>query len=277
MVRHVMKLLLCWEWTIVVATITLSSSSIVYGLSSHHIITIPPRIATTQGITQIPQRRMIYHSHDQRQQQKQQRQRYFDNNISSISSSPSSSLSSLLSCIESQSSISFSRFMKMMVMLLFVIATTMSPLSSSPSLAYATIQQQTTTTPFIYTNDYSDPLHPICERHIVVNPDGKTFHYTGTAVGPKNDPVLRGCTPKEIELYTLRYGAFDGMILPTTKTTTTMGTSYKISAGDGIHEGIWEPALTVDPSIPYYDVDGIRWNDGNKWIVLSPSSTPSKQ
>ena len=71
-------------------------------------------------------------------------------------------------------------------------------------------------------------------------------HYTGTAVGPKGDPVLRGCSAEEQAKYTLRRGAFDAMISPT---------DGAISAGDGVHEGVWEK-------------DGIRWNDGNKWRKL---------
>jgi hypothetical protein len=111
--------------------------------------------------------------------------------------------------------------------------------------------------PFIYTNEYEDPLHPLCERRIKVAEDGKTFHYSGTAVGPKGDPILRGCTEEEIQKYKLRQGSFDGYILD----------DGKISAGDGIHEGVWEPAGSVSSDIPFSFVDGIRWNDGNKWTV----------
>lgn len=111
----------------------------------------------------------------------------------------------------------------------------------------------------VFTNDYGDPLHPLCERHIQVSKDVKTFHYSGTAVGPKNDPVLRGCSPEEIRKFGLQQGAFDGVIL----------SNNKISAGDGIHEGKWEPANTATTKLGYEDVDGIRWNDGNKWFVLT--------
>jgi hypothetical protein len=111
--------------------------------------------------------------------------------------------------------------------------------------------------PFIYANEYEDPLHPLCERRIQVAEDGKTFHYSGTAVGPKGDPIRRGCTEEEIQTYKLRRGSFDGYILDD-------GT---ISAGDGIHEGVWEPAGSVSPDIPFSLLDGIRWNDGNKWTV----------
>ena len=52
--------------------------------------------------------------------------------------------------------------------------------------------------PSVFTNEYADPLHPQCLRRIEVSKDGTTFHYSGTAVGPKDDPVLRGCSAQEI-------------------------------------------------------------------------------
>lgn len=114
----------------------------------------------------------------------------------------------------------------------------------------------------VYNHEYADPLHPFCQRKIEVATDGKTFHYSGTAVGPKDDTVLRGCSRPEVEQFGLRQGAFDGQILD----------NGRISAGDGIHEGIWEPKTkTTTTSSKYEDADGIRWNDGNKWIVKSQS------
>ena len=80
----------------------------------------------------------------------------------------------------------------------------------------------------IFNHEYSDPLHPLCNRRIEVLDDGKSFHYTGTAVGPKDDPVLRGCSKEEIRKYKFRRGEFYGEILP----------GNKVSAGDGIHEGV---------------------------------------
>jgi len=114
--------------------------------------------------------------------------------------------------------------------------------------------------PYVFTNDYDDPFHPLCERHIEVSADGASFKYTGTAVGPKGEdaPVGRGCSPQEIQKYGLRLGAFDGKILPP---------GNRISAGDGIHEGLWEPAGSARTNLGYEDNDGIRWNDGNKWTV----------
>jgi hypothetical protein len=116
----------------------------------------------------------------------------------------------------------------------------------------------------VYTNDYADPFHPVCKRHIQVVGDGKTFRYWGTAVGPKNDPIKRGCSPDEIREYGLRQGKFEGVITA----------ENKISAGDGIHEGVWEPASSATTNLGYEDVDGIRWNDGNKWIVKETKRTP---
>lgn len=115
----------------------------------------------------------------------------------------------------------------------------------------------------VYTNDYSDPFHPLCKRHIQVERDAKTFRYWGTAVGPKNDPIERGCSPEEIREYGLRQGKFEGIITE----------ENKISAGDGIHEGVWEPASSATTNLGYEDVDGIRWNDGNKWVTKETKGT----
>jgi hypothetical protein len=117
----------------------------------------------------------------------------------------------------------------------------------------------------IYTNDYSDPFHPLCKRHIQVVRDGKSFRYSGTAVGKKNDPIERGCSPEEIREFGLRQGKFEGVITE----------DNKISAGDGIHEGIWEPASSATTNLGFEDVDGIRWNDGNKWVVKDNKKTPN--
>jgi len=114
----------------------------------------------------------------------------------------------------------------------------------------------------VYNHDYADPLHPLCDRKIEVSRDGKTFHYSGTAVGPKDDPILRACSSQEIKEFGLRNGAFDGSIVVE---------GNKISAGDGIHEGVWEPKNTAKTNLGYENVDGIRWNDGNKWVVKSQS------
>lgn len=118
--------------------------------------------------------------------------------------------------------------------------------------------------PSVYNHEYADPLHHSCKRRIEVSKDGKTFHYSGTAVGPKDDPVSRGCSNDEIRQHKLRFESFDGFVRD----------DGRISAGDNAHEGVWEPAGSVSASLEYEDVDGIRWNDGNKWIVQKkPLST----
>ena len=111
----------------------------------------------------------------------------------------------------------------------------------------------------IFNNEYADPFHPFCGRKIEV--DGAVFHYSGTAVGPPGDDALRGCSAVEVKEFGLRKGAFDGKIIA----------DNRISAGDGIHEGVWEPAGSVTKGMEFEDVDGIRWNDGNKWIVKDQS------
>mmetsp|Transcript_27513 Transcript_27513/g.41637 ORF Transcript_27513/g.41637 Transcript_27513/m.41637 type:complete len:217 (-) Transcript_27513:80-730(-) len=117
--------------------------------------------------------------------------------------------------------------------------------------------------PSVYNNNYDDPLHPMCLRRIEVNKSApNSFHYAGTAVGSEGDKVLHGCSSKEIQEFTIRRTAFDG--------TINLDTG-RISAGDGIHEGIWEPANSVSTKLGFEDVDGIRWNDGNKWTVKTKS------
>lgn len=114
----------------------------------------------------------------------------------------------------------------------------------------------------IYNHGYADPLHPQCQRTVVVNPKEESFHYSGTSVkSPKGDKVLHGCSPEEIEQFGIRRGSFDGVILA----------NGGISAGDGIHEGVWEPANSASTTLGFEDVDGIRWNDGNKWTVKDKS------
>mmetsp|Transcript_29524 Transcript_29524/g.35942 ORF Transcript_29524/g.35942 Transcript_29524/m.35942 type:complete len:265 (-) Transcript_29524:300-1094(-) len=134
----------------------------------------------------------------------------------------------------------------------------------NPSKAAATEYQSLDSsliTPTVFNGDYSDPFHPLCKRRIDVSSDMKTFQYSGTAVGPKDGPVRRGCTEQEQLKYGSRIGAFDGIL-----------SSNRISAGDGIHEGVWEPA-TKGSKRKNANVDGIRWNDGNKWVKLSSSDT----
>lgn len=168
------------------------------------------------------------------------------------------------------------------------LATAASPPPSPPTTtitqsftpaAATTSTESSLSSPFVFNHNYADPLHPECKRKIEVNKDSLGFHYSGTGVGPKDDPVLRGCTPSEIREYGIRRGAFDGKILP----------GLKLDAGDGIHVGVWEPAAVATRTGPvtatatangdtttiakYADVgvDGIRWNDGNKWIVQEES------
>jgi len=125
------------------------------------------------------------------------------------------------------------------------------------------------TTTTVFNHEYADPFHPLCKRRIQVNPNDLTFHYSGTAVGPKDDPVRRGCSTEEIQKYGLRQGAFDGNII-----ITTNG-QVKISAGDGVHEGVWEAANSVNTNLGFENLDGIRWNDGNKWTVIDDGTSTS--
>ena len=107
----------------------------------------------------------------------------------------------------------------------------------------------------IFSGNYDDPLHPQCRRQIQVNAAGTTFHFSGDSVGPLNDSVIRGCSPKEIKEYGGRQKlSLDGTI-----------SGNIIKADDSSLQGVWEPAGSAPTE--FGDVDGIRWNDGNKWIV----------
>jgi hypothetical protein len=130
----------------------------------------------------------------------------------------------------------------------------------------------------LWTGEYSDPQHPHCRRTIQVDKkDGTTIHFSGTQVGSSNDDPtttttisLRGCSPNEIQKFGgLRTERIDGQILPSG--------SLKLNIGHGIKEGVWEPANSVmvdDPHLQFKEVDGIRWNDGTKWIVKNDVPKP---
>eukprot|EP00816_Leptocylindrus_hargravesii_P004303 CAMPEP_0196810216 /NCGR_PEP_ID=MMETSP1362-20130617/10031_1 /TAXON_ID=163516 /ORGANISM="Leptocylindrus danicus, Strain CCMP1856" /LENGTH=250 /DNA_ID=CAMNT_0042185115 /DNA_START=183 /DNA_END=935 /DNA_ORIENTATION=- len=130
-------------------------------------------------------------------------------------------------------------------------------LAMPPAFAATTTTNDisTTTAPVtVFNHEYADPFHPLCKRRIQVNTDDMTFHYSGTAVGPKDDPVQqrRGCSAEEIQKYGLRQGAFDGHVVvivmssSSSSTNTNNGRIMKISAGDGVHEGVWEAANSVN-------------------------------
>lgn len=119
--------------------------------------------------------------------------------------------------------------------------------------------------PSVYSGDYRDPLHPLCERHVRVSKDKRRFQYFGTDVGPKGWSEKHGCSQEEIERYVLRQGAFEGRILE----------NGRLSVGDGVHEAAWEPAgdgsASTNGGMGYTDVDGIRFDDGNKWVRYGQS------
>lgn len=99
-----------------------------------------------------------------------------------------------------------------------------------------------------FEHSYSDPLHMECIRRITVDTSSSgtiLAHFDGTDVGEKGSAILRGCSKTEVEQYGLRSWSLDGFV-----------SGDSISVGDGVHEGRW-------------DTNGIRWNDGNKWTVIS--------
>ena len=110
-----------------------------------------------------------------------------------------------------------------------------------------------------FEGEYADQLHPLCERRITVEaldtkPRRYVAHFSGTDVGPRGigPLVVIACDQANIDKYKLREWAFDGEIK-----------GDEISAGDGVHEGRWNQPKKDSPN-PW---TGIRWADGNRWIL----------
>ena len=110
-----------------------------------------------------------------------------------------------------------------------------------------------------FEGEYADQLHPLCERRITVEaldtkPRRYVAHFSGTDVGPRGigPLVVIACDQANIDKYKLREWAFDGEIK-----------GDDISAGDGVHEGRWNQPKKDSPN-PW---TGIRWADGNRWIL----------
>ena len=125
--------------------------------------------------------------------------------------------------------------------------------------------------------DYADDLHPLCQRHVSVErvvtsnyPEGRMVaHFAGTDVGPPGigAVVKIGCDEDSIKdaeskRSGLREWSFDAYI---------DGTGDNVDAGDNVHVGRWHPAIDEDPTASW---EGIRWKDGNRWVVISKPSTP---
>ena len=112
--------------------------------------------------------------------------------------------------------------------------------------------------------DYEDALHPLCERHIRVDTSqpagsfgGWIAHFYGTDVGPPGigQKVSIACDEENIKRYTLREWEFDAKISPD---------GISIDAGDGVHVGQWREQTPAKDGTTW---SGIRWADGNKWVV----------
>lgn len=154
------------------------------------------------------------------------------------------------------------------------VAAILLPVVMACTIAFPAFAATATTGSFnfdskLFSNDYEDPLHPFCRRHIQVSSvDGShSFTYSGSSVdSPKDDPRLYGCSPKETKQFgRLQKDTFGGTI-----------TDNKITGIDKngqTLQGVWEPAGSVAATTTKElgDVDGIRWSDGNKWIVKEKS------
>jgi hypothetical protein len=146
-------------------------------------------------------------------------------------------------------------------------------LVTSPTPALAV--EDPSTTAAIFSHQYVDPQHPLCQRRIEANKDGTSFHYVGTAVGGDSTKG-KGCSPKEIKEFGLQRVSLDGSIMTDEKGILRL----VLQNNDGqIIKGVWEPGA-VDGAVSSTgrhddnSVDGIRWSDGNKWTVKDkPLST----
>ena len=123
-----------------------------------------------------------------------------------------------------------------------------------------------------FNADYEDLLHPLCERHVRVDESpeaqggGWVAHFYGTDVGPPGigQKVSISCAEENIKRYTLRDWEFDAKI-------SADGSS--VDAGDGVHVGQWREQTPARDGTTW---SGIRWSDGNKWVVTiqDPNETP---
>ena len=121
--------------------------------------------------------------------------------------------------------------------------------------------------------DYEDALHPLCERHVRVDTSqatpqggGWVAHFYGTDVGPPGigQKVSISCAEENIKRYTLRDWEFDAKI---------SADGQSIDAGDGVHVGQWREQTPARDGTTW---SGIRWSDGNKWVVTiqDPNEAP---
>mmetsp|Transcript_25120 Transcript_25120/g.36912 ORF Transcript_25120/g.36912 Transcript_25120/m.36912 type:complete len:197 (+) Transcript_25120:95-685(+) len=128
---------------------------------------------------------------------------------------------------------------------------------------------------FRFMADYDDQMHPLCKRHIEVreilssdpksNKANTNKRYVATLSGTDVGPVGIGqrvkiaCDDVSIEKYSLRSWNIEGAI---------SSDGQRIDAGDGIHEG------TFNSVAQGATFDGIRWKDGNRWIINNTAKTP---
>ena len=116
----------------------------------------------------------------------------------------------------------------------------------------------------VFQNEYQDPQFPKCRRTITV--DGTQLEYTGTAI----DHGTKDCTPQNIRQYRIEVIKNQGGIVLSEDNDETATIEL------GALKGVWEPAVVSSSSSDdsLQNVDGIRWSDGNKWVVKrKPMST----
>ena len=148
--------------------------------------------------------------------------------------------------------------------------TVAEPAFAKPSLPSFRPMQNAAVLARNFEADYRDDLHPMCERHVRVERNsapggGWVAHFSGTDVGPPGigPVVMIACDEENIEKYKLRNWEFDARI---------SDDGVRVDAKDGIHAGQWNEVQT-DGDQPGWT--GIRWDDGNKWVVVPPPAAPA--
>ncbi|EOD37429.1 hypothetical protein EMIHUDRAFT_454500 [Emiliania huxleyi CCMP1516] len=115
-----------------------------------------------------------------------------------------------------------------------------------------------------FEGEYSDLLHPLCDRKIAVDTSalkqsggGDYFlaTFSGNDIGPPGvgNVVRASCDAESVSRYGLRDWSFEARI---------SRDGEQVDAGDGVHVGRWHPRAADGEAW-----EGIRWKDGNRWLL----------
>ncbi|EOD04530.1 hypothetical protein EMIHUDRAFT_453850 [Emiliania huxleyi CCMP1516] len=141
-----------------------------------------------------------------------------------------------------------------------------------------------------FEGEYSDLLHPLCDRKIAVDTSalkqsggGDYFlaTFSGNDIGPPGvgNVVRASCDAESVSRYGLRDWSFEARISgdgeQARKRAKSEGSTRdiyhsvnaacrlpQVDAGDGVHVGRWHPRAADGEAW-----EGIRWKDGNRWLL----------